>query len=151
MSVCASDQAWVWCVYVYLSSSTKSPVDSYLSVYVMEALLDMLKRGEPRLPRCTCVCARKIKGECGRVHVYESVCHLHSTADSYLCVYVCSYMYVNIAERLWLHKAVILLLIIKYFVLKIVSCFHTSTLCNIFNKRSAKRPTQRKSPTGYSH
>ena len=36
------------CVYVYLSSSTKPPVDSYLSVYVMKALLEVAKRGAPR-------------------------------------------------------------------------------------------------------
>ena len=36
------------CVYVCLTSSTKSPVDSYLSVYVIVALLHILKRSVPR-------------------------------------------------------------------------------------------------------
>ena len=35
------------CVYVCLSSSTKSSVDRYLSVYVMEAILEVLTKDEP--------------------------------------------------------------------------------------------------------
>ena len=48
--------------------------------------------------------------------VCESVWHRHSPVDSYL--YVNVYVYVNTAERLRLHKTVILLLIMKYFVSK---------------------------------
>ena len=51
-----------------------------------------------------------------------------------LLVWVCMYMYVNAVERLRLHKAVILLLIMKYFVLKIVSYSHKTTPCNLINK-----------------
>ena len=36
------------CGYVCQSSSNKSPVDSYLYLYVMEALLEVLRRGTPR-------------------------------------------------------------------------------------------------------
>ena len=47
------------------------------------------------------------------------------------------YKYVNTTERLRLHKALILLLIMKHFVLKIVSYSHTTTPRNIINKQSA--------------
>ena len=60
---------------------------------------------------CMCVC----------------VWHHHSTIDSYLCVYA------NIAECLQLHKAVILLLIMKNFVLKVVLHSHTTTPCNFLS------------------
>ena len=69
------------------SSSTLSPVGSYLRVYVMEAPLVVPKRGTPVFSRQVLVC-------------------------------VCMYMYANTAERLRLQKAVSLLSIMKYFVLK---------------------------------
>ena len=75
---------------------------------------------------CVCVCVR----------------HHHSTVDSYLCVYVCVGMYANIAECLQLQKAVILLLIMKYFVLKMISYFHTTAPCNLLSslrKKQVKR------------
>ena len=53
MRVYASIQAWVW-VCVYMSSSTKSPVDSYLCVYVMKPGSAKKKRAM----RCMCVCMR---------------------------------------------------------------------------------------------
>ena len=43
----------------------------------------------------------------------------------------CISSYTNTAERLRLHKAVILLLIMKYFVLKIVSYSHTTKPGNL--------------------
>ena len=89
-------------VGVCMSPSIKSPVDSYF-VYAMEALLEVLKEAHPERR----VCVREIK----RGHGCVYVCHLHSSVDNYLC------MYVNPAEQLRLHKVNILLLIIKYFVL----------------------------------
>ena len=62
---------------------------------------------------CVCLCTRKIKDRHGCVYV----CHHYSPVDSF-CVCVWMYMHANTAERLWLHNAVILLLIMKYFVLK---------------------------------
>ena len=73
---------------------------------------------------------------------YVSVCHLPSLVNNYLCI--CMYMHINTAKRLHLHKAVILLLIMKYFVLKIASHFHTTTQCNLINKQSANSPIQKK-------
>ena len=50
-----------------------------------------------------------------------------------LLVCVCLCMYANIAECLQLHKAVILQLIMRYFVLKIVSYSHATTQCNLLS------------------
>ena len=117
------------CMYVYLSSSTKSPVDSNLSVYVIEAILEVLTRGAP--PRCMCICAREFKSGYGCV----CVCLSFSLAiDGYLCVCVWMYMYVKLAERLQLHKAVILLLFMKNFILSIVSYYHSTIPCKLINK-----------------
>ena len=66
---------------------------------------------------------RKIKGKHG------CVCTASSLYSRQLLVCVCMCMYANIAECLQLHKAVIFLLIMKYFVLKIVSHSHTTTPC----------------------
>ena len=93
-----------------LSSSTKFPVDSYLYAYVIEGLLEVLKWGAP--PRCV-LGTRGYGCVCVRVSSYFQV-------DIYLCVYVCIWLYINTAERLRLHKAVILLLRMESFVLKIV-------------------------------
>ena len=64
-------------------------------------------------PRDVCVClyTREIKWRLG------CVCLSSSLSRRQLLVCVCMYMYANTAERLRLHKAVILLLIMKYFVL----------------------------------
>ena len=70
---------------VCLSSSTNSPVDSYLCVYVIEALLKALKTD---VPRDVAMCVIKSSHGC----VYVCVCHLHSPVDSYLCVNVCMCM-----------------------------------------------------------
>ena len=53
-----------------------------------------------------------------------------------VCMYVCIYMYANIATPLNdcdYIRAVILLLIMKYFVLKIVSYSHTTTPGNLLS------------------
>ena len=69
---CTSIQLWE------LSSSTKPPVDSCLCVNVMEALLEVLKKGAPR-DACVLVHARKAWEW---VRVCVCVCHLQSPADS---------------------------------------------------------------------
>ena len=66
------------------------------------------------------------------VYVCVYVCHFTTLSNSYLCV--CVYMYVNTAERIQLQNAVILLLIMLiYFVLKIVSYPHTTTPSNLIS------------------
>ena len=102
--------------YGYVSSSTKSPVDSYLCVCMCVRVCVCVCvcacvcvcngsapgssiRCAPQM--CVCVCAqlrkirhhhspqlRKIKGKHGCVYV--CVRHHHSTVDSCLCVYVCA-------------------------------------------------------------
>ena len=84
---------------------------------------------------CVCVCYQSTPGRavnahticvCVRAHVRlrvgMSVCMCVRPASSLsrqqLLVCVCVNMYANTAERLRLHKAVILLLIMKYFVIK---------------------------------
>ena len=106
---------------------------------------------ERRVPRSTCICACEINN--GHGCVYVCVCHFRFQVNSYLCVYVyiCMYMYVNTVELLQLHKVIILLLMMKYFVLKIISYSHTTTPCNLINKQPANNPTQQKSPTGHTH
>ena len=71
---------------------------------------------------------RKIKGKHGCVYV----CPASSLYRRQLLVCVC--MYGNITECLQLHKSVILLLIMKYFVLKILSYSHTTTPCGHLSK-----------------
>ena len=124
MCVSASNQPWYGCLNVCLAPSTKFPVDSYFCVYVMKAFLKLLKRGAPQRV-CVFVHARSSV-------VWLCVCHLHSPVNSTcVCMYV---YYVNTVERLRLQKTVILLIIMKYFILKIVAYFHTTTPCNLINK-----------------
>ena len=66
------------------SSSTKSPVDSYLCVYVMEALLEVIKEARPEM----CVSASKIKGGFGCV-MYRCLSSSISCTATYVCVYIC--------------------------------------------------------------
>ena len=94
----------------------------------MKALLEVLKRGAPR-DVAMYVWIREIQRGYGCVYVSVS-----SLSSRQPLVGVCMYMHVNTAERLRLHKVVILLLITKNFVLKIVSYSHTTTLCNFINK-----------------
>ena len=128
-------------MYMYRSSSTKSPEDSYLVCIYWKWSWNSNKS---RPPRCTCLCTR----EQGWVWVF--VCYFSSPIDSYLCVCICMYMYVNTTERLRFHKAVILLLIMKYFVLKTIFYSHTTTPCNLIKSSPPNGPTQRKSPTGHT-
>ena len=75
-------------------------------------------------PRDVCVCAH-VRSRVGMgVCVCVCVCLSSSLSRRQLLVCVCMYMYANTAERLRLHKAVILLLFMKYLVLKIVSYSH---------------------------
>ena len=97
-------------------SSTKYPVVSYLSVYVMR-VSESDKKAPPEIYVCMGVCAREIMGECLSTSLSSTV--------------TCVCMYVNTAERLRLHKAVILLFIMKYLVLTIVSYSHTTTPCTL--------------------
>ena len=101
-----------------VSSSTKSPVDSYLCVCVCVCVCYQSTPGRAVNARTICVCVRAHV----RLRVGMSVCMCVCPASSLSCqqllVCVCVYMNANTAERLRLHKAVILLLIRKYFVLK---------------------------------
>ena len=112
-------------VYVGLSSSTKSPVDSYLCVYVMEALLEVIKWGAPR-DVAMCVYARELKPRYGCVSA--RVCLSSSLSNRQLFVCVSVYMHINTTERLQLHQADILLLIMKYFVSKSLVFPYKNTL-----------------------
>ena len=94
----------------------------------MDAFLKVLKRDEPRDMR---VCAHEMKRS---LHAYGYECLPSSLSSRQLLVHVCMYMHVNTAERLGLHKTVILLLIKQYIVLKIVSYSHKTTPCNLVNK-----------------
>ena len=89
-----------------LSSSTKSPVDNHLRVYVMKVL-------EMRALRCSYVylCMRDKKPGIG-------VCVPSSLSSVQLLVCACMYTYVNTAEQLQLHKAVVLLLKYEVFCIK---------------------------------
>ena len=86
---------------------------------------------------CVCSCTRKIKDR--HVYVCMCVCPASSLSWQQLLVCVCVYMYVNTAERLRLHKAVILLLIMKYFVLKMASNSHTTAPCNLLSSPCKKK------------
>ena len=81
---------------------------------------------------CVCSCTRKIKG--GHESVYVCVSGIITLPSTATCVR----MYANTAERLRLHKTVILLLIMKYFVLKLVY-FHTTTPCNPLSSHRKKK------------
>ena len=87
-------------------------------------------RGTPQMCVCVRLCTRKIKGEHGCIYV--CVCRLSSLSRRQLLVCECIYMCANTAERLRLHKAVILLLIMLYVVLKIVYS-QTTTPCNLLS------------------
>ena len=87
-----------------------------------------------------CVCKR-----CSvDMGVCMCVCPASSLSRQQLLVCVCVYMYANTAERLRSHKAVILLLIMKYFVLKMISYSHTTAPCNLFS--SSRKKSQTLSP-----
>ena len=87
-------------------------------MFVREGLLEGRKRGASR-DECICVLRKRSSVGMGvYICVYLSSL-LHSAIDSYL--------YVKTAERLQLHKTVISLLIVKYILLEIVSCSHTTT------------------------
>ena len=57
--------------------------------------------------------------------------HHHSPVNSYLCAYVCICMLTPLNDCDY--KAVILLLIMKYFVLKMISYSHTTAPCNLLS------------------
>ena len=83
--------------------------------------------------RTICVCVRAhVRLRVG-MSVCMSVCPASSLSRQQLLVCVCVYMYANTAERLRLHKAVISLLIMKYFVLKMILYSHTTTPCNLLS------------------
>ena len=105
---------------VRVSSPTKSPVYSYVCVCVLEA------------PPEICVCVSEHGRPRTRWVVYERVSVIITPHQQRL-VCVCMYMHANTAEGLRLHKAVILLLIMKQFVLKIVPCSITTAPCNLLS------------------
>ena len=142
-----STWAWVWvCVIINQLSSRQ----------LLVCLCNGSAPGSPDArPRCVCafvhsyVRSRVGMGVCmcvsgiitlpsyvkSRVSmgVCICVCPASSLYRRQLLVCVCMCMCANIAECLQLHKAVILLLIMKYFALKIVSYSHTTTLCNLLS------------------
>ena len=99
-------------------SHTHTHTSVYLFVYVMEAILAVLTRGALRDVR-VCLSTR----DQGRIWVCFSAISRLQYREPHVCVFVCicNFTYVNTTERLQLHKAVIVLLIMKCFVLKIVS------------------------------
>ena len=103
-------------VCMCVSSSIKSPVDSYLCVCVCVLSKHSWKGCKCAHHMCVCVRAH-VRLRVG-MSVCMYVCPASSLSRQQLLVCVCVYMYANTAERLRLHKAVILLLIMKYFVLK---------------------------------
>ena len=146
------------CVYVCLSS-TKS------LVCVCNGS-DPGSANKRRATGCMRVCVRDSKDRYGCVYV--CVCHFSSPVDRcvcvcvcvgvcvWACVYVCvcMYMYVNPTERLRLHNAVILVLIMKYFTLKSLVfprknslVFPRNYTCKVIYKQSANSSTERKPPT----
>ena len=117
-------------INVCLSSSTKSPLDNYLCVFVVKLLREVFKRGASRVA-CVFVHARS---SMGMGMCTANVCMPSSPSSRKLLVCVCMYMSVNTPRRLRLHEVVILLLIMKYLISKTVSYSHTTTLCNLINK-----------------
>ena len=103
-------------VCMCVSSSTNSPVDSYLCVCVCVCYQSTPGRAVNERTICVCVRAH-VRLRVG-MSVCMCVCPTSSLSRQQLLACVCVYMYTNTAERLRLHKAVILLLIMKYFVLK---------------------------------
>ena len=79
------------CVYVCLSSSTKSRV-------CVRNGSDPDSANKRRAPRYMCVCEREIKDGYGCVYV--CVCHFPSPVNSYLCMCICMYMYISTTKRL---------------------------------------------------
>ena len=80
---------------------------------------------ERQASRCMSGCASKIKREYGWLYVFV----IFTLQWAATCM--CMYKYVNTVELLRLHKAVILLLIMKYFLLKNSHIHsHTITPCN---------------------
>ena len=121
-----------------VSSSTKSPVDSYLCVCYRST------PGRAVNARTRCVCVRAhIRLRVG-MSVCMCVCPASSLSRQQLLVCVCVYMYANTAEQLRLHKTVILLLIMKYFVLKMILYSHTTAPCNLLS--SSRKKSQTLSP-----
>ena len=89
--------------------------------------------------RTICVCVRAhVRLRVG-MSVCMCVCPASSLSRQQLLVCVCVYMYANTAEWLRLHKTVILLLIMKYFVLKMISYSHTTALCNFLSSPRKKK------------
>ena len=115
----------------------------YGCVYVCVIINQISSR---QLLVCVCVCYRSTPGRavnartvcvCVRVHVRlrveMSVCMCVCPASSLSRQQLLVYMYANTAERLRLHKTAILLLIMKYFVLKMISYSHTTAPCNLLS------------------
>ena len=121
-----------------MSWKTKSPVDSYLCVCVCVCVCNESTPGKAvnrAHQMCLCLCTHKIKGghECVYMRVSSSLSHQK------LLVYLCICSYTNTAEGLRLHKAVTLLLIMKYFVLKMISYSHTTAPCNLLSNPRKKK------------
>ena len=76
------------CVCMCLSSSTHSPVDSYLCVYVMEAILKVPKRGAPR---DVCVFVTRDQS---RFVTIKTICDVGM--DIYVCVCLSSSLHPSI-------------------------------------------------------
>ena len=107
--VCASNEAWIWvwvCVIINQISSRQ--------LLVCVCYRSTPGRAVNARTRCVCVRAHVRL----RVGTSVCVCPASSLSRQQLLVCVCVYMYANTAERLRLHKTVILRLIMKYFVLK---------------------------------
>ena len=125
-------------VCMCVSSSTKSPVDSFVCVCVCYQSTP----GRAVYARTICVCVRAhVRLRVG-MSVCMCVCPASSLSRQQLLVCVCVYMYANIVERLRLQKAVILLLIMKYFVLKWYSLpiqLHHATFSVAHAKKQVKR------------
>ena len=122
------------CVYVCVI------INQISSRQLLECVCYQSTPGRAVNARTICVCVRAHV----RLRVGMSVCMCVCPASSLSCqqllVCVCVYMYANTAERLQLHKTVILLLIMKYFVLKISYC-HTTAPCNLLCSSSKKSQT----------
>ena len=142
--VCTSNQGWPQ-VWVHVSSSTKSPVDCYLRPCVCVCVCVCNGSTPGSSIRCApqmCVCVwaqlHKIKGGHGCVCVSS----IMTTINSYLCVYVCACIPTSLNVCNYIRPLdCSLLLIMKYFVLKIVYS-HRTTPCNLsaaFSKKITHR------------
>ena len=136
----------------YVSVQTMKRGYGYGCVYVCVIINQISSR-----QLLVCVCYRSTPGRavnarnrcvCVRAHVRlrvgMSVCPASSLSRQQLLVCVCVYMYANTAKRLRLHKTVILLLIMKYFVLKMISYSHTTAPWNLLS--SPRKTSQTLSP-----